>query len=42
MFKELQGFVDRNKENPFFIYWANNQLPHAAFKLLKKWVDYYK
>jgi len=41
MFKELQGFVDRNKENPFFIYWAT-PIPHAAIQAPQKWVDYYK
>jgi arylsulfatase len=41
MFKELEGFVDRNKENPFFIYWAT-PIPHAAIQAPQKWVDYYK
>lgn len=40
MFNELKGFVDRNKENPFFIYWAT-PIPHAAIQAPQKWVDYY-
>lgn len=40
MFKELTGFVDRNRENPFFIYWAT-PIPHVAIQAPKKWVDYY-
>ena len=40
MFKELTGFVDRNKENPFFVYWAT-PIPHAAIQAPQKWVDYY-
>lgn len=40
MFRELTGFVDRNRENPFFIYWAT-PIPHVAIQAPKKWVDYY-
>ncbi|MCM4169113.1 N-acetylgalactosamine-6-O-sulfatase [Arenibacter antarcticus] len=40
MFKELSGFVDRNTENPFFVYWAT-PIPHAAIQAPKNWVDYY-
>ncbi len=39
-FKELTGFVDRNKAQPFFLYWAT-PIPHVALQAPKKWVDYY-
>jgi len=41
MFTELQGFVERNKEHPFFVYWAT-PIPHAAIQAPQKWVDYYE
>lgn len=40
MFKELTGFVNDNKDNPFFVYWAT-PIPHAALQAPKRWVDYY-
>lgn len=40
MFDELTGFVDRNSENPFFVYWAT-PIPHAPLQAPKRWVDYY-
>lgn len=40
MFDEIQGFVDRNKDNPFFLYWAT-PIPHAAIQAPPEWVDYY-
>jgi arylsulfatase len=41
MFKELTNFVDRNKDRPFFLYWAS-PIPHVALQAPQKWVDYYK
>jgi len=41
MFEELTGFVNENKKNPFFLYWAT-PIPHVALQAPKKWVDYYK
>ena len=41
MFKELTAFVARNKENPFFLYWAT-PIPHVALQAPQPWVDYYK
>ena len=40
MFSELNGFVNDNKDNPFFIYWAS-PIPHVALQAPKRWVDYY-
>ena len=40
MFKELTAFVDRNKKEPFFLYWAT-PIPHVALQAPDKWVDYY-
>lgn len=41
MFQELTGFVDNNKETPFFLYWAT-PIPHVALQAPNKWLDYYK
>jgi len=41
MFKELTGFVERSKEEPFFLYWAS-PIPHVALQAPNKWLDYYK
>ena len=40
MFKEMTDFVDRSKEQPFFLYWAS-PIPHVALQAPKRWVDYY-
>ncbi|TKG90428.1 N-acetylgalactosamine-6-sulfatase [Puteibacter caeruleilacunae] len=40
MFDELMNFVDENKENPFYLYWAT-PIPHAPIQAPQKWVDYY-
>lgn len=40
MFNELTGFVNENKDNPFFVYWAT-PIPHAPLQAPKRWVDYY-
>jgi len=41
MFKELQGFVEETRQNPFFIYWGYT-IPHAAHASLLKNGGYYK
>lgn len=41
MFEELTGFVEENKEKPFFMYWAT-PIPHVALQAPQNWVDYYK
>ncbi len=40
MFKEIQGFVQKNQANPFFMYWATT-IPHVALQAPKRWVGYY-
>ena len=40
MFKELTGFVNENRNHPFYMYWAT-PIPHAAIQAPQKWVDYY-
>lgn len=41
MFNEITGFVNDNKKNPFFLYWAT-PIPHVALQAPKRWVDYYE
>lgn len=41
MFNEITGFVNDNKQNPFFLYWAT-PIPHVALQAPKRWVDYYE
>ena len=40
MFNKITNFVDENKKDPFFLYWAD-PIPHAALQAPKRWVDYY-
>ncbi len=40
MFKEMSGFIEENRNKPFFFYWATT-IPHAALQAPKRWVDYY-
>lgn len=40
MFDEISKFVDSNKSNPFFLYWAT-PIPHSPLQAPKNWVDYY-
>lgn len=40
MFDELTGFVNDNKDEPFFLYWAA-PIPHVPLQVTKKWLDYY-
>lgn len=40
MFDRMTRFVDENKEQPFFLYWAT-PIPHAPIQAPQKWVDYY-
>lgn len=39
--KEVRGFIKkRNKEKPFFLYWAVN-IPHYPLQPSEKWLEYY-
>ncbi len=40
MFVKLTEFVDKNKDHPFFLYWAT-PIPHVALQAPNEWVDYY-
>ena len=41
MHKEALGFIEKNKNNPFFLYYAS-PLPHVPLQAPKKWVNYYR
>ena len=41
MHREALKFMDENKDNPFFLYYAS-PLPHVPLQAPKKWVNYYK
>ena len=41
MFTKLTDFVNDNKANPFFLYWAT-PIPHIMYQAPKIWVDYYE
>lgn len=40
MHNEALSFLEKNKQNPFFLYYAS-PLPHLPLQAPKKWVDYY-
>ena len=40
MFAEITQFVNENKGNPFFLYWAT-PIPHNPLQAPKEWVDKY-
>ena len=40
MQKEVLAFIERNKDRPFFLYYAT-PIPHDPLQAPKKWVDYY-
>ncbi|SOE19641.1 arylsulfatase [Spirosomataceae bacterium TFI 002] len=41
MHDEALGFIDLNKNNPFFLYYAS-PIPHVALQAPEKWVKYYE
>ncbi len=41
MVREMNDFITRNQEKPFFIYWALNS-PHYPLQGDAKWREYYK
>jgi len=41
MVRECKSFIDKNKENPFFLYWAINW-PHYPLQGTAKWREKYK
>ncbi len=40
MFEEILNFVDSNKDDPFFLYWAT-PIPHVALQAPPEWINYY-
>ncbi len=40
MFTGMIDFIDKNKDEPFFFYWAS-PIPHVPLQAPKAWVDYY-
>lgn len=40
MLEEAEHFLEINKSNPFFLYYALN-VPHYPYQGTKKWLDYY-
>jgi arylsulfatase A len=41
MVEEASAFMDKNKENPFFIYFAMN-IPHYPYQGSPEWLKYYQ
>lgn len=41
MVRETNAFLEKNKEKPFFLYFAIN-VPHYPLQGEKKWLDYYQ
>lgn len=41
MHQEALDFMDRNSEQPFFLYYAS-PIPHLPLQAPKKWVEYYQ
>ncbi|MBA6153247.1 arylsulfatase [Gelidibacter maritimus] len=40
IFEKMMAFIDKNKKQPFFMYWAS-PIPHVPLQAPQKWVDYY-
>ena len=40
MFEGMMNFIDKNKGEPFFFYWAS-PIPHVPLQAPQRWVDYY-
>ncbi|MCQ0110053.1 arylsulfatase [Zhouia amylolytica] len=40
MFDKVLSFINQNKDQPFFMYWAT-PLPHVALQAPARWVNYY-
>jgi arylsulfatase A-like enzyme len=41
MIKEASQFIEKNKQNPFFLYFAIN-MPHYPYQGSPKWLQYYR
>lgn len=40
MFQEVTSFIDKKKDEPFFLYWAT-PIAHVPLQAPKKWIDHY-
>ena len=40
MFNKMIRFIEQDKKEPFFFYWAS-PIPHLALQAPQRWVDYY-
>ncbi|MCD4711613.1 MAG: arylsulfatase [Bacteroidales bacterium] len=40
MFDEMIHFIEQNRKEPLFFYWAS-PIPHVALQAPQRWVDYY-
>lgn len=40
MFDKMMAFIEANKNDPFFVYWAS-PIPHVPLQAPKKWMAYY-
>lgn len=40
IFDKMMGFIEENKKDPFFVYWAS-PIPHVPLQAPQKWIDYY-
>lgn len=40
IFDKMMGFIEKNKKEPFFMYWAS-PIPHVPLQAPQNWVDYY-
>jgi arylsulfatase len=40
MFEEILGFVEQNRQDPFFLYWAT-PIPHVPLQSTEEWIRYY-
>lgn len=41
MYNHMIKFIDQNKDQPFFFYWAT-PIPHNPIQAPQRWVNYYK
>ena len=39
--REVNGFIEKHRQDPFFIYWAIN-VPHYPYQGAEKWLEEYK
>ncbi|MEO8772925.1 MAG: arylsulfatase [Gelidibacter sp.] len=40
IFDKMMGFIEANKNDPFFVYWAS-PIPHVPLQAPQNWIDYY-